>query len=69
LSKEREYTKLFTQPNKIRIIGGKQYSGLLYINLVSSTPMKNARYLICQLNPIAFRAVDMFPQTIKIRVS
>lgn len=32
-------------------------------------PYKNRRYLTCQLNPITFRAVDMLPQTIKIRVS
>jgi len=27
--------------------------------------MQKARYLICQLNPITFGAIDMFPQTIK----
>jgi hypothetical protein len=34
----------------------------MHVYPVSSTSIKN---LICQLDPIAFRAVDMFPQRIK----
>src|SRR5690554_1360990 len=40
--------------------------GDIYIYPISTTLVKN---LTCQLNPITFRAVDMLPQTIKIRVS
>ena len=44
---------------------------ILYIYPVSSTPIKNARYLFCQLNPTNFWAqispqkyfLDMFPCT------
>jgi len=32
----------------------KQNELILYIHPVSSTPIKNARYLICQLNPTNF---------------
>lgn len=39
------------------------------LNSIIRNPYKNRRYLTCQLNPITFRAVDMLPQTIKIRVS